>query len=286
MSGVLYLCATPIGNLGDVTLRVLDTLRGVDLIAAEDTRNSRKLLSHYGIKIPMVSYHEHNKTLKGAELVAVLLSGKNVALITDAGPPGISDPGEDIVVRCQEAGIVVTSLPGAAACITALTLSGLPAGRFAFEGFLPSKRRAKKERQRILSELTTEPRTVIFYEAPHHLADTLQDLWEALGNRKLTVCRELTKRFETVTATTLEESIVFHKENEPRGEYVLVMAGVSLLEREECSRRKWEGMSLKEHVALYEGQGMEYKEAMRLVAKDRGISRRDVYQKLLGQTME
>jgi 16S rRNA (cytidine1402-2'-O)-methyltransferase len=281
MSGILYLCATPIGNLGDVTLRVLDTLRGVDLIAAEDTRNSLKLLNHYEIKTPMVSYHEHNKGSKGIELVNVLIGGKDVALITDAGTPGISDPGEDLVVRCQEAGIAVTSLPGAVACITALTLSGLPTRRFAFEGFLPSERAAKRERQRILLELASESRTMIFYEAPHHLLGTLRALWEMLGDRKLTVCRELTKRFETVMVTTLEEAIMFHQENEPRGEYVLVIAGVSLEEKEERSREKWNKMSLEEHIALYEGQGKEHKEAMRLVAKDRGISRRDVYQKLL-----
>ncbi len=278
MAGKLYLCATPIGNLEDITFRVLRTLKEVDLIAAEDTRNSIKLLNHFEIKTPMTSYHEFNKIEKAYQLVDRMREGKNIALITDAGTPGISDPGEDIVRICYEEGIEVTSLPGPAACITALTMSGLPTRRFAFEAFLP---RDKKERAAVLKQLKNETRTMIVYEAPHHLVKTLEELFEVLGDRKITVCRELTKRYEEKTLTTISECLNYYKENEPRGEYVLVIDGKTFKEMEEEERKAWETMSLEEHMAMYEAQGTSHKEAMKLVAKDRGISKRDVYQALL-----
>ena len=278
MAGKLYLCATPIGNLEDMTYRVVRTLQEVDLIAAEDTRNSIKLLNHFEIKTPMTSYHEYNKIEKGKKLVEKLQNGQNVALITDAGTPGISDPGEELVKMCYEAGIEVTSLPGAVACITALTLSGLSTRRFAFEAFLPTD---KKEKQAVLKEMEDETRTIIMYEAPHRLLKTLQELLDNLGNRKITVCRELTKKHETAFVTTLEEAIQYYEENEPKGECVLVIEGKSRedIRKEEVS--KWEEMTIEEHMEHYLSQGIEKKEAMKLVAKDRGISKRDVYQQLL-----
>lgn len=278
MAGKLYLCATPIGNLEDMTYRVVRTLQEVDLIAAEDTRNSIKLLNHFEIKTPMTSYHEYNKIEKGKKLVEKLQSGINIALVTDAGTPGISDPGEELVKMCYEAGIEVTSLPGAAACITALTLSGLSTRRFAFEAFLPTD---KKERQAVLKELEDETRTIILYEAPHRLVKTLQELLDNLGNRRITICRELTKKHETAFVTTLEEAIQYYEANEPKGECVLVMEGKSReeLRREEVS--KWEEMSIEQHMEYYTSQGVDKKEAMKLVAKDRGIGKREVYQQLL-----
>ncbi len=278
MAGKLYLCATPIGNLEDITFRVLRTLKEVDLIAAEDTRNSIKLLNHFEIKTPMTSYHEYNKIEKAYKLVEKLQEGKNIALITDAGTPGISDPGEELVRICYENGIEVTSLPGPAACITALTMSGLPTRRFAFEAFLP---RDKKERARVLEELAQESRTMIVYEAPHHLLKTLKELYEVLGNRELTVCKELTKRYENATKTTFEDVIRFYEDNEPKGEYVLVIPGKTFETKEQEAREAWESLSIEEHMVHYEASGMERKEAMKQVAKDRGISKRDVYQALL-----
>lgn len=278
MSGTLYLCATPIGNLGDITQRVLDTLAEADLIAAEDTRNSLRLLNHFEIKTPMTSYHEYNKYEKADELVRQLLAGRNIALITDAGTPAISDPGEVLVAKCQDAGVPVTSLPGCCALITALTLSGLPTRRFCFEAFLPSD---KKERKQILEELRSETRTILLYEAPHHLKKTLAELYEVLGNRRITLCRELTKKFETVFPTTLEGAVSFYEENDPRGEYVLVLEGIDRKELLEERKRSWQEMSLQEHLVLYENQGYSNKEAMKLVAKDRGVGKRDIYQQLL-----
>ena len=278
MAGKLYLCATPIGNLEDITFRVIRTLQEVDLIAAEDTRNSIKLLNHFEIKTPMTSYHEYNKIEKGKKLVEKLQEGTNIALITDAGTPGISDPGEELVKMCYEAGIEVTSLPGPAACITALTLSGLPTRRFAFEAFLPSD---KKERQAVLKELVDETRTIIMYEAPHRLLKTLQELLDHLGNRKITVCRELTKKHETAFATTLEEAIAYYEENEPKGECVLVLEGRSREELRQEEVAKWEEMSIEEHMDYYLKQGIQKKDAMKMVAKDRGVSKRDIYQNLL-----
>ena len=278
MAGKLYLCATPIGNLEDITYRVLRTLKEVDLIAAEDTRNSIKLLNHFEIKTPMTSYHEYNKIDKAYQLVDKMREGQNIALITDAGTPGISDPGEDLVRICYEEGIEVTSLPGPAACITALTMSGLPTRRFAFEAFLP---RDKKERAMVLEQLKNETRTIILYEAPHHLVKTLEELFAVLGDRKIAVCRELTKRYEEKKLSTISEMLEWYKENEPRGEYVLVLDGKTFEELAEEEKKTWEAMTIEEHMAVYEGKGIDRKEAMKLVAKDRGISKRDVYQALL-----
>jgi len=280
MSGTLYLCATPIGNLGDMTFRVLDTLKQVDLIAAEDTRNSIKLLNHFDIHTEMTSYHEYNKYDKAQYLIEQMQQGKDVALITDAGTPAISDPGEVLVAECHKAGVHVTSLPGPAACITALTLSGLSTRRFCFEGFLPSSD-DKKARKRILEDLKTESRTTILYEAPHHLRAVLDDLYEALGDRKVSICRELTKKFEEVNVTTLAQAIAFYKENEPRGEYVLVLEGKSLEEQEEEKRRSWNEMSIEDHMKYYEDEGFSHKDAMKKVAADRGVGKREIYQALL-----
>ena len=278
MAGILYLCATPIGNLGDMTPRVVETLRSVDLIAAEDTRNSVKLLNHFEIRTSMTSYHEYNKVEKADYLVSQLQQGRDVALITDAGTPAVSDPGEVLVARCHEAGITVTSLPGAAACITALTLSGLSTRRFCFEAFLPAD---KKEKAEILAELQEESRTIILYEAPHHLVRTLGELHQALGNRRLTLCRELTKRFETVIPTTIEEALAMYEHEEPRGEYVLVVEGKSLQQKKEARQAACQSMSIEEHMAYYEEEGMDEKSAMKQVAKDRGVPKREIYQYLL-----
>ncbi|MBD5526266.1 MAG: 16S rRNA (cytidine(1402)-2'-O)-methyltransferase [Lachnospiraceae bacterium] len=280
MAGILYLCATPIGNLGDMTPRVVETLRGVDLIAAEDTRNSIKLLNHFEIRTSMTSYHEYNKVEKAEYLVAQLEQGKNVALITDAGTPAISDPGEVLVTKCHAAGIRVTSLPGAAACITALTLSGLSTRRFCFEAFLPAD---KKEKAEILAELKEESRTIILYEAPHHLVRTLEELFHTLGDRRLTLCRELTKKFETVIPTTIKDALVLYETEEPRGEYVLVIEGKSLEQKKEERRESWQSMSIEEHMAYYEQEGLDEKSAMKQVAKDRGVPKRDIYQYLLAK---
>ena len=274
MAGMLYLCATPIGNLQDMTPRVVETLKQVDVIAAEDTRNSVRLLSAFDIHTPMTSYHEYNKVDKAKVLIAKMQAGENIALITDAGTPAISDPGEVLVQMCQEAGITVTSLPGPAACITALTLSGLPTRRFCFEGFLPAD---KKERKEILSELQQETRTIILYEAPHHLVKTLTDLSENLGERKITLCRELTKKFETILPTTLTEALKKYEGEEPRGEYVLVVAGKSREEKKQEEIAEWESMTIEEHMAFYEKDGMDSKTAMKQVAKDRGVGKREIY---------
>ena len=278
MQGMLYLCATPIGNLEDITLRVLRILKEVDLIAAEDTRNSIKLLNHFDIHTPMTSYHEFNKIEKARELIAKMQQGMNIALITDAGTPGISDPGEELVRMCYEAGIEVTSLPGACACVTALTLSGLPTRRFAFEAFLPTD---KKERQAVLEELNQDTRTLIIYEAPHRLRKTLEELEQALGNRPVTVCRELTKKHETAFRTTLAEAQEYYRTEEPKGECVLVIQGKSREAIEEEQRKTWEQLTVEEHMELYLNQGMEKKEAMKAVAKDRGLGKREIYQQLL-----
>ena len=280
MSGMLYLCATPIGNLGDMTPRVIETLRSVDLIAAEDTRNSIKLLNHFEINTSMTSYHEYNKVEKADYLVAQMRQGRDVALITDAGTPGISDPGEVLVAKCHEAGIPVTSLPGAAACITALTLSGLGTRRFCFEAFLPAD---KKEKAAILEELKEESRTIILYEAPHHLVRTLGELAKALGNRRLTLCRELTKKFETVLPTTIEDALAMYETQEPRGEYVLVNEGKSLARKKEERQESWQSMSIEDHMAYYKESGLDEKNAMKQVAKDRGVPKREIYQYLLAK---
>lgn len=278
MNGKLFLCATPIGNLEDITLRVLRTLKEADLIAAEDTRNSIRLLNHFEIRTPMTSYHEYNKIEKARILIEKMQSGMNIALITDAGTPGISDPGEELVRMCYEAGIEVTSLPGPAACVTALTLSGLPTRRFAFEAFLPME---KKERREILEELVNETRTIILYEAPHKLIRTLKDLREVLGNRRMTLCRELTKKHETAFRTTIDDLIAYYENEKPLGECVLVIEGKSRREIREEKAASWEEISLEEHMEIYEKQGLSRKDAMKQVAKDRGISKRDVYQQLI-----
>ena len=276
--GMLYLCATPIGNLEDITYRVLRVLSEADLIAAEDTRNSIKLLNHFEIKTPMTSYHEFNKYDKAKVLVDKILGGMDVAVITDAGTPGISDPGEELVKQCRAAGIRVTSLPGPAACITALTMSGRETRRFAFEAFLPYD---KKERTQILENLRNETRTIIIYEAPHHLKKTLKECREYLGNRNMTVCKELTKRYEQKRKATLDEMIAYYEENEPRGEYVLIFEGKSLQELKEEKQQEWNQLTVQEHMEHYLEKGMDKKSAMKQVAKDRGVSKRDIYQELL-----
>ena len=278
MAGKLYLCATPIGNLEDITYRVVRTLNEVDLIGAEDTRNSIKLLNHFDIKTPMTSYHEFNKYDKAKQLVEMMKEGKNIAIITDAGTPGISDPGEEVVRQCFEAGIQVTSLPGPAACITALTMSGQKTRRFCFEAFLPKD---KKEKVAVLEELKNETRTIIIYEAPHRLARTLKELRETLGNRQLTLCRELTKKYEEAVKTTIDRAIEKYNEKEPRGEYVLVIEGKSQEEIQEENKQKWESMTIEEHMEYYISQGNDKKSAMKLVAKDRGVSKRDIYNQLI-----
>ncbi|MBO4846195.1 MAG: 16S rRNA (cytidine(1402)-2'-O)-methyltransferase [Lachnospiraceae bacterium] len=278
MAGILYLCATPIGNLNDMSQRIIDTLRDVDLIAAEDTRNSIKLLNHFNIDTPMTSYHEYNKVDKAKTLIGKLKEGINIALITDAGTPAISDPGEVLVRMCMDEGITVTSLPGPCALITALTLSGLPTRRFCFEAFLPSE---KKERKRILEELKNESRTIILYEAPHHLKGTLKELFDTLSDRKITLCRELTKKFESIMPTTISGAMSYYEENDPRGEYVLVIEGKSFKEQDEEKQSGFAEISIEDHMKMYEEKGIERKEAMKLVAKDRGVSKRDIYNALL-----
>lgn len=280
MAGILYLCATPIGNLEDMTLRALRVLKEVDLIAAEDTRNSIKLLNRFEIHTPMTSYHEYNKFDKGQQLVDLLLAGKNIALVTDAGTPGISDPGEELVRMAHEAGITVTALPGACAAVNALILSGLPTRRFCFEAFLPAD---KKERRRVLEGLVQETRTIILYEAPHRLLRTLEELLSELGDRSLTVVRELTKKHETVFRTTLSAALAYYKEHEPKGECVLVLAGADGEAIKEKRQQDWLSMPLAEHMEHYLSQGMPQREAMKAVAADRGVSKREIYAQLLGE---
>ena len=279
-AGTLYLCATPIGNLSDISERVLETLRSVDIIAAEDTRNSIKLLNHFDIKKPLTSYHEYNRFDKANELIEKMRQGVDVAVITDAGTPAISDPGQVLADMCHKAGIPVTALPGPCALITALAMSGIDSRRFVFEGFLPPD---KKERRQILERLADETRTVILYEAPHHLLATLEQLLEYLGDREMAVCRELTKKFEEVRRMRLGEAVGFYKANEPRGEFVLVIEGRSGEELMKEKEDKFRSMDLEEHMAMYESQGIDHKEAMKMVAADRGVSKRDIYSMLLKQ---
>lgn len=274
MAGILYLCATPIGNLKDISFRVLEILKSVDVVAAEDTRNSIKLFNHFEINTPLTSYHEYNKVEKAVKLIEMLKNGQNIALITDAGTPGISDPGEVLVRMCHEEGITVTSLPGPVACIDALILSGFSTRRFVFEGFLP---REKKERAEILAEIGKETRTVILYEAPHHLKGTLEDLRVLGDERNIALCRELTKKYEEISRKTIAEAIEYYKDNEPRGEYVLVIEGLDKAALKEEEHKKWEEMTIEEHMAIYEQKGIDSKEAMKMVAKDRGVSKRDIY---------
>lgn len=278
MEGKLFLCATPIGNLEDITFRVIRTLKEVDLIAAEDTRHSIKLLNHFEINTPMTSYHEFNKIDKGRYLIEQLKAGLNIALITDAGTPGISDPGEELVKMAYEAGIEVTSLPGPVACITALTLSGLSTRRFVFEAFLPSD---KKEKQIILKELQNETRTILIYEAPHRLVKTLKELEEVLGERRITLVRELTKKYETAFRTTFSEAITYYSQQEPKGECVIAIEGKSYEVIEQEGREQWMALSVLEHMEVYLEKGMDKKEAMKAVSADRGVSKRDIYRMLL-----
>lgn len=275
--GQLTLCATPIGNLEDITYRAIRLMKEADLIAAEDTRHTQKLLNHFEIHTKLTSYHEHNKIEKGAKLLSLLKEGKHIVLVTDAGTPGISDPGEDLVKLALEEGITVTSAPGCVAGITALILSGQSTRRFIFEGFLPTQ---KKEKEQILKKLKTETRTVIFYEAPHRLLKTLISLQDALGDRSITIAKELTKKHETIFKTTLIEAITHYQTEEPRGEYVLVLAGEDEEKLEKEQIKKWNSVSVEEHVALYMKQGLDKKMAMKQVAKDRGVSKRDIYAKL------
>ncbi|NLP14690.1 MAG: 16S rRNA (cytidine(1402)-2'-O)-methyltransferase [Clostridium sp.] len=276
--GILYLVATPIGNLEDITLRALRILKEVDFIAAEDTRQTLKLLNHFDIKKPLVSYYEHNKVVKGNYLVGQLLDGKSIALVSDAGTPGVSDPGEDIVKLCIENDIQVTMVPGPVAAVTGLVVSGLSTGRFVFEGFLPMNKRQRKDR---INSLRNETRTIILYEAPHKLIYTLKDLYEALGNRRITMARELTKKFEEVIRCSLKEAVAKYDDESPRGEYVLIIEGISEEKILEEKKSEWDAMTVEEHYEMYIAKGLEKKEAMRKVAQDRGISRRDVYKKLL-----
>jgi 16S rRNA (cytidine1402-2'-O)-methyltransferase len=276
MTGTLYLVATPIGNLEDMTYRAVRILSEVDLIAAEDTRNSIKLLNHFEIKTPMTSYHEFNKYDKAAELVGKLANGTNIACITDAGTPGISDPGEELVKQCYAAGITVVPIPGACAAVNGLIASGLPTRRFAFEAFLPSD---KKERRLILAELKTETRTMVIYEAPHRLLKTLNELSEVLGkDREITICRELTKKHETFFATTFGDAISYYNEHEVKGECIIVVRGLSHDEIAEEETKKWESMSIEEHLQMYISQGMDKKSATKQVALDRKLPKREVYE--------
>ena len=278
MAGKLYLCATPIGNLEDMTYRVVRTLKEVDLIGAEDTRNSIKLLNHFEIETPMQSYHEFNKYDKAKELVQMMLDGKDIALITDAGTPGISDPGEELVKECLKNGIEVTSLPGASACVTAISMSGLSTQRFCFEAFLPKD---KKKKENVLKQLQNETRTIIIYEAPHRLTKTLAELEKALGNRRVSINRELTKKYEESFLTTLKVAREKYEAEEPRGEFVLVIEGKDQEALDQEERQKWEDMSLEDHMKIYLDEGLDKKAAMKKVAKDRGVSKRDIYNQLV-----
>ncbi len=278
MPGKLYICATPIGNLRDITYRVIDTLKEADLIAAEDTRHSMKLMSHFDIHTPLTSYHEHNRIEKAEQLVDKMLGGINIALVTDAGTPAVSDPGEELVRQAVRAGIEVVSLPGACACITALTMSGLSTRRFAFEAFLPQ---TKKERRKIIEELKTETRTIVMYEAPHRLLSTLRELGAELGDRVITICREMTKKHEENIYTTISRAIDMYAECEPKGEYVLVVEGLKKEDIEDMNRKKYGALSVKEHMDMYISEGIGTKEAMKLVAKDRGVPKREIYNTLL-----
>ena len=276
--GMLYLCETPIRNLQDMTPRCVEILKEVDLIAAEDTRNSIKLLNHFDIHTPMTAYHEFNRYDKADELVRQIMDGKTVACITDAGTPGISDPGEILAAKCIEAGIQVTSIPGACACVNALIISGLPTRRFRFEAFLPAE---KKERREILAEVKNDTATLIFYEAPHHLLKTLQELYEVLGDRRIALCKELTKLHENVHRTTLKDAVLYYEANEPKGEFVLVIEGRSREDIKAEAAAGWSEMKIEEHMAYYTDTGIDRKEAMKLVAKDRGVSKRDIYSALI-----
>lgn len=270
MNGVLYLCATPIGNLGDVSARCLEVFRTVDLIACEDTRRTVQLLNYFNIQKPLTSYHEHNKREKGEYIAGLLRDGKNVALVSDAGTPAISDPGEDLVKLCAAEGLTVTAVPGCVAGINALILSGLDTRRFAFEGFLSVNKRHRREH---LESVKGDTHTLIFYEAPHKLVYTLADMFEFFGNRKIALVRELTKIHEEVIRTTLEEAQHLYDEKSPKGEYVIIIEGASEAEEE----NQWSELTVKEHVEKYIGEGLDIKEAVKRAAKDRNVPKREVY---------
>lgn len=271
IGGVLYLVATPIGNLSDISERALKVLSEVDVVAAEDTRNTGKLLAYFGISKPMISYFEHNKRERGEVILERLKSGESCALVTDAGTPAISDPGEDLVRLCAENGVTVTSVPGCSAVVNALALSALPTGRFCFEGFLSTN---KNERFDRLNEIKNDTRTTIFYEAPHKLIKTLEDLHSVFGNRKISLCRELTKLNEEIIRTTIEGAIEHYNINAPRGEYVLVVEGSTKSKSENAF---WSNMSIEEHVEFYANQGLKKMDAIKSVAKDRGLPKNEVY---------
>ncbi len=274
MAGVLYLCATPIGNLEDLTLRCIRIMKEVDLIAAEDTRHTMKLLNHLEIRKPLVSYHEHNKTEKGRELVKLLLEGKSIALVSDAGMPAISDPGEELVCLCIEHHIDVVPIPGATASLTALIISGLSTRRFCFEGFLPV---SKKERRERLAALSKESRTIIFYEAPHRLKDTLSDIRGSLGERSISVSRELTKKFEETVRGKISQVIDIFEERDIKGEFVLVIEGINEKELVDIEAKKWDNITVEEHIKQYLKQGMDKKEAIKKVALDRKLPKKEIY---------
>lgn len=281
MNGTLYLVATPIGNLEDMTFRAVRILQEVDLIAAEDTRNSLKLLLHFDIHTPMTSYHEFNKIEKGHELIAMLQEGKDIAVITDAGMPGISDPGEELVAMAYAAGVKVSVVPGACACVSALTLSGLPTRRFAFEAFLPTEKNDKKKRRELLNGLKNETRTIIIYEAPHKLGKTLADLYATLGDRQISIVRELTKKHEEVVRTTLSDAVKYVDSVDPKGEFVLVIDGKDMKDIKAEEAAAWNEIPLTEHMQKYLDMGMDKKDAMKAVAKDRGVGKRDIYAQLM-----
>lgn len=270
----LYLVATPIGNLGDISHRALEVLDTVDIIACEDTRHSKKLLTHFDIHKPLISYHEHNQYERATELVAKMRDGKTIALISDAGTPGISDPGEPLVKLCHEEGIKVTAIPGPVAFIQALILSGLPTGRFVFEGFLPTGNKDLKERIALIED---EVRTVMLYEAPHRLKATLKALSSSMASRQIAVVREITKKFETVYKGTIEEAYEYYTENQPRGEFVLVIEGMDKAIKEKQLAESFESITLEEHMTLYLKQGLSKKDAIKAIAKDRKMNKRDVY---------
>lgn len=278
MTGILYICATPIGNLEDITLRALRILKEADLIAAEDTRNTIHLLTHFEIKTPMTSYHEYNKYEKAAELVEKLESGVNIALVTDAGTPAISDPGEELVKQALQAGIRVVPVPGPSACIAALSVSGRSTRRFAFEAFLP---REKKDRGEILESLKDETRTIIIYEAPHHLKGTLKDLMDALGDRPMTICRELTKVHEEIRPTSISDALVFYKTETPRGEYVLIIEGTDPDKLKQEQKAFWNELDISDHVKYYMDKGFDKKSSMKMAARDRGVSKSVIYNSLV-----
>ncbi len=278
MYGTLFVCGTPIGNLEDITIRCLNTLKEVDLIAAEDTRQTVKLLNHYEIKTPLTSYHEHNKESKGVKIIEELKAGKNVAIVSDAGMPGISDPGEDLIKLCYEENVPVTVVPGATAVVTAVVLSGIGSRSYCFEGFLPNN---KKQRRDILKRLQKESRTIVLYEAPHHLKATLLELYEVLGNREIAVVKELTKKYENVNKGTFEEIIQYYNENEPKGEFVIVIKGMELNEIIEEEKLSFNNISIEEHFKMYVDKGLDDKSAIKQVAKDRGVGKREIYSHIM-----